>query len=296
MFERLTLRNFQVHKKFVVDLDPVVTFIGDTDVGKSTILRALRWLCLNQPDGNEMINWDANWTRVDLELDNGRLITRKRGSKNLYWLDGKKFVAFGRAVPDEIAKVLNVSDLNFQFQHDPLFWLSLNAGQVSKALNQIVNLGSIDTTLSNIASKLRKCRAEVDVSEGRLETAIARKKELAWVPDVDRAVRRLEDLDARVSQVADRGRNLYDLCEGLTECRMGLKTRRKAATAGNQCVSLGDRLTTLGGRAGRLRELVSDIAVARSNLAVAISDCTRAKRTLNTFAKDRLCPSCERPF
>ena len=45
---RLSLTNFQKHERLALDLDPRLTSIaGDSDRGKSAVLRALAWLCLN---------------------------------------------------------------------------------------------------------------------------------------------------------------------------------------------------------------------------------------------------------
>ncbi len=52
----LQLVNFQVHTGLIIDFSPgITTIVGPTDHGKSSILRALRWVCLNDLSGEQFI-------------------------------------------------------------------------------------------------------------------------------------------------------------------------------------------------------------------------------------------------
>ena len=96
----------------------------------------------------------------------GREIQRQRSaSNNSYGMDGVEFKAFGNDVPEDIARVLNVSELNFQGQHDAPLWFTESAGEVSRRLNYIVDLSQIDSTLSAIDSIVREQRWLVQLSE-----------------------------------------------------------------------------------------------------------------------------------
>ena len=135
MIESITITNFQAHKKFTLELDPKITVVtGKSDAGKSAIYRALRWLCTNRPSGNEFIRWGTDGTRVKLRVD-GRTIIRKRGKGNSYSLDKDSYEAFGSDVPEDIAKLLNLSEVSFQGQFDGPFWFDKTPGEVSRALN-----------------------------------------------------------------------------------------------------------------------------------------------------------------
>jgi exonuclease SbcC len=182
VLKKLTLHNFQTHKSYVLEFDKKVTsIVGPSDLGKTALIRALYWVCFNDPSGDEMIRWGSGFSRVILELDN-HIIKRQRGKENFYTLDDKVFKAFGNDVPPQVTKVLNVGEVNFQQQLDPHFWFSSTPGQVSRDLNQIVNLGLLDRSLGRIASRLRTARATVSVGESRLAVARKTKADLAWAP------------------------------------------------------------------------------------------------------------------
>lgn len=169
----ISLKDFQAHKSMEISISKGITSIqGETDKGKSSILRALRWACLNDFAGEEFIREGAKRTLVAVETDKGRTIERGRGGQdNIYSLDGTVFRSFGQSVPKPIAEALKLSELNFQGQHDPPFWFSKTAGEVSRELNSIIDLTVIDDSLSSIAATVRAGTATIQVIKSRLDEA-----------------------------------------------------------------------------------------------------------------------------
>ena len=109
MIKKLLIRNFQIHSKLKIEFDPrITTIIGSSDVGKSSVIRAIKWVCKNNPQGQAFIKDGTKGTSVKLFVDD-KSITRKRTkSENTYFLDKNEFKAFGPNVPDTISKVLNI--------------------------------------------------------------------------------------------------------------------------------------------------------------------------------------------
>jgi chromosome segregation ATPase len=203
MIELIRLANFQRHSRFEMPLDPKITTIaGPSDVGKSSILRALRWVALNNPQGDSFVREGTKGTTVQVRVD-GHTITRKRGgSLNTYEVDGVELKAFGTGVPDRVAEVLRVTETNFQDQHDAAYWLSLSSGEVSRQLNAVVDLGVIDTAFSNIGTKIRSIQQRTALLLERVKKAKEARDRLAWVPEASEAYRAVEAAQeaARASQ------------------------------------------------------------------------------------------------
>ena len=125
MIKRLRIKNFQKHKSIDIEFDEHVTsIVGPSDTGKSALIRALKWVCSNKPNGNDFIRQGSKKCSVRVEV-NGHKITRSRGAENTYHLDKEVFHAFGNNVPKEIEHVLRMDEINFQGQHDSPFWLNL---------------------------------------------------------------------------------------------------------------------------------------------------------------------------
>lgn len=209
MFEKLEIRGFSTNKKLDVEFGPGVTsIVGRSFKGKSASIQALRWVCLNVPTGEEFINWDFDKVAVRLSLDDKRIIRSRGKGGNIYKrsqhagsqrLKGYKvYAAFGNNVPAAIEKILNVSKLNFQGQHDRPFWFGETAGEVSRQLNAIVNLEVIDNTLREIAIKKNKAVERIELTEERLSDAVKEKKELAYIVRMDRGLTELEGMEAQI--------------------------------------------------------------------------------------------------
>ena len=225
MLKSLTIRNFRLHKKLKIVFSPnITTLVGKSYAGKSTAVRALKWACLNRPAGTSVIRWGAKEAKVALKLD-GHTITRIRSkSKNAYLLHEKtnatitrhKFEAFGNNVPERIAKIVNVTENSFQGQHSLPFWFGETSGEVARKLNNIVNLGLIDTSLSYLSSSLTKARHTVDICKDRVDEIRKKKKELVFVVEMERewhsvkkASAQYTSLDVKTVELED----ILELCE-----------------------------------------------------------------------------------
>lgn len=259
MIESLLLRNFQKYRKFLVSFDPhITTIVGRSDLGKSTIIRGLKWVVLNQFDGpsNELARWGQKNVRGVLCVD-GHEVVRRKGTENAYALDGKEFRAFGaEKVPDPIFDLLRIVEANFQNQLDSHFWFSQSAGEVSRQLNQIVNLGAIDNTLSHIATKLRSARTEVDVCDKRLTEALEQRDSLAWIVSVDT---RLESIEARGERIEKRRRFIASLrssVENIAQHTRKQKECGRIEARASEIVATGQQSIKLEKRTKRLKKLI----------------------------------------
>ncbi len=167
MIQKIQIKNYQTHSKFQLNLDPhITTIVGPSDVGKSAVIRALRWVCLNRPLGNHFIK-DGTESCAVRVLVGDKEVVRKKGKHNTYTLEGIKYKAFGNSVPSPVENVLNIGDINFQGQHDSSFWFALSAGDVARQLNKIIDLDIIDKSMGFIASELRRNKTLVEVTENK---------------------------------------------------------------------------------------------------------------------------------
>jgi DNA repair protein SbcC/Rad50 len=166
------LVNFQSHADTHIDFSPGVNvIIGPSRNGKTSILRALRWVAENRPSGEAFKRHgsEKEGTEVSLELDTGQVITRvKTSNDNYYDLNGEPFRAFGQDVPLPISKVLNLSPINTAGQFDQPYLIFDSPGEVARTLNKIVHLDVIDTSLSNVAGLKRQNDQDIRVQQNRL--------------------------------------------------------------------------------------------------------------------------------
>lgn len=255
---------FEKHTRKRIVFSPLATsFIGLSDEGKSSLMRALRWACLNEPSGTAFIQWGQQFTRVRLGVD-GRTVTRRAGDKNIYKLDAEVYKAFGRNVPDDIAQLLNVSELNFQRQIEGPFWLTQSAPEVSRALNAIIDLGVIDETLATSASAVRKERATLDVCKARQYQAKERRDALAVVPALRDDWAQCKALLADAAAVKKARQELDTLVQYARNTQGNAERASRIAAAANAVFSAASGASKAAKRRLELAGLVSGLRRAKA--------------------------------
>lgn len=208
MIEKIEIHNFQSHKATVLELDAKVnTLQGNSDCGKSAVLRALQWLIFN-PAGDYFI---SDWARKGktqiapcevIVYANGHKIVRRRDKDfNGYYLDDEMFEATRNTVPKKISDILNLGEVNVQRQLDPPFLLSMSAGEVSRYINNLVNLTRIDTWTSAANSRERKLRQDADAAFEMVEKARGKVESYSFLPRLEELSDTIESLEVHGSDV-----------------------------------------------------------------------------------------------
>ncbi len=256
--ESLKLTNFQAHADLSLDLrSPITTIIGPSDTGKSAILRALRWLMVNRPLGGAFLRNGARNVRVEAVIDGVPIIRALNGSTNLYQIGDAQYKAFQRDVPEDLAKFLLVAEsLNFQGQHDAPFWFCESPAEVSRQLNQIVNLELIDRTMSKLDSLLRSSRVVVGERTEKLQAARTERKRLRFVPALEEGLKNLK-LFSKERDSAEAGvLFLSDLCEKTIHLRRTVRQLQSAIEQGEATEAAGKNLEKMSQEKRNLADLL----------------------------------------
>lgn len=235
--QALSVKDFQRHKLREIKLSRWITSIqGPTDAGKSSLLRALRWVCLNDQRGVEFVREGARRAVVALGFRHKKQdhkVSRVRGGQeNTYMLDDTIFRSFSANVPEDVARVLRVNEINFQGQHDPPFWFNETAGEVSRQLNSVIDLSVIDQVLSVIAATVREADARVKLCAERVEALETESAQLE--PQLER-IEEFEKLSAQQKAFAQRQQAAGELDTLLTRVRYyqtHIENGRQHVTAG----------------------------------------------------------------
>lgn len=246
MINSLHIANFQSHKESQLDFAPGLNVIlGQSDSGKTAILRALYWIYANRPSGEGFRSWFAGNKETMAILDTDDFhITRQRGKENRYVMApagqaiASEFKALGKAVPEEVVKALNMTDINWQMQFQSIFLLSDSPGEVARKLNEIVKLDVIDWTLSNLNSGIRQNNQAVQTEE---KTVAEQVEELAGYEYLEK----MEDDVAKVEGWEQKWIGLseeYEEIEGLLLKIDGLETE---LTDASQVLVLEDQVDAL---------------------------------------------------
>lgn len=219
MINRIRLKNFQAHADTTLDFDKGVNIIvGRSDQGKSSIIRALRWVVENRPTGTAFRKYGTDVTEVTLTID-GKDITRKRSDKiNSYIFGEEEYKALRSDVPTAISEALNFGIANIQTQHEQYFLLQGSSGDAAKTINQIANLQIIGETIRNANSYVAAASHRVQTAEEVLAKAKSDVTELEWTVPLMEAVQKAQDLADKIKNARSAVSTLQSLVDTAKAC------------------------------------------------------------------------------
>jgi len=223
MFKELRLENFQSWKKQTFRFSPGVNvFIGKSDTGKSAaFLRAIRLLATNRPTGDDFI---SHWVEkqnlaVELVLDTGEIVFREKGKgTNLYGIghvngliEDQEFAAFGKGIPEEVVRLLNLHPVNIQGQIDGPFMLNLSPGDAARELNKACKLEGIDRGISNSNKRVRKLEQNIESLTSRSNKFEEDMDALVWIEEAESKLIVLEEKKEAANNLLDKSAQLRGL-------------------------------------------------------------------------------------
>lgn len=197
----IKIENFQSHKKTILNLSKGLNVIwGDGDKGKSSIIRAIRWLVENRPFGNDFRRHETKTTTVSIKKNKDIIHRRKSDTKNEYRINKEKpLKALKGEVPEEVYSKINISNENIQRQHEVYFLIDESPGKRSKKLNEIAGLQIMDKTIKIANSKIRSINSDIRLEQKTIEEAERTLKSLSWIDDADKKLKALENKEDKIN-------------------------------------------------------------------------------------------------
>lgn len=217
MLEKIEIRNFQSHQATNLKLSPNVnTLQGNSDCGKSAVMRALGWLVFN-PAGDYFISdWAKRGKTITAPCEvtlsvNGHKVTRRRDKDfNGYILDDQVFEATRNSVPPQVLSVLGLGEVNVQKQLDPPFLLSMSAGDVSRYINTLVNLTRIDKWTTSVNGRTRSLQQQVDNGKEKVERLQAEVDSYSYVENLEEVSKKMTEIENKVEILCNEGKSLEE--------------------------------------------------------------------------------------
>jgi len=300
MIKSLQIRNYQSHKDSKFEFSNGINIIiGNSDSGKTAILRAIDLLINNKPDGIDFITHSENECQVNVETNNN-IISRIKGKNNLYKLNNDEFKALGKGVvPEEIKNVINFDDLNLQKQFDNHFLLSNSSGEVARILNKIIKLDIIDNVLSKCESKKRGSKRKVEIIENEIKNFQDDLKNYDWL-------KQAENLINKVIILQDKYDNLMEKTKQIENLIIQLNFINKQIKKYNNLLENKDFLNKINEKVKKYNSLIEkrdNLKKLKDNFVFIkkrIKDCgltiKEERNKLNKILKDDfICPIFEKP-
>ena len=214
------IENFQAIAHTSFALGNLTVLVGEGDVGKSSIIRAIRAAFLN--DGDDLdIRHEQNKTTVTLTFEDGTVITwwKEKGKGGCYQMGETTFLKTGNQVPDEIAAVFGIDVIEIDAstkltpqlsdQHDNPFILWEPGSKRARIIGQATNLDVV------VRAQM-KCKKELD---GYRRDATTNEEELAKLQDGLSKIPDLVSLEQRADAAEETISLVIDISRRLTRAR-----------------------------------------------------------------------------
>lgn len=192
MLTRMRIVNIQKHKDLDLVLDKINVIVGATDSGKTSVLRALTWALTNDESGERLINNDgAKSCSVKIITEAGTVTRYWSKGKNAYSLNDKEFTTFRTSVPEPIAELFNIDDINIQRRRDLPFMVYFKDSECANQFSDMMDLSEID---SIVTASNRSVKQHADIVEQLKTEKTDIESELSQLVDLDSACEAYNEL------------------------------------------------------------------------------------------------------
>jgi len=258
VIQEIRYQNVQPHRQRRLAFEPGLNVIvGETDKGKSSLIRGLRWLALHE-SASGLITHGETVMKVGVKTPNGTIIRFKDSKESGYKLGEEYFKACKTDQPKEVQDRLSLTEINFQSQFDSMFLLAATGGQRAKEINKLVALEDIDLATTWLKSKSAKLATLMQAAEDKISKCNA---DLEAYVDLDERLKiyaSLREVFDRISKNNTRAKALTQfICE--LEAIDGLLGTNVAATMRlESLIAALERLEATKAAKAALESLVSD--------------------------------------
>lgn len=227
MILSLHLVNFETHKDSLIEFSPGMNVIrGSTDQGKSTIRRALTYVVFSKPVQGRAGDKTKD-SYVTLRCTGIPAVTRGRTGgkkgKNYYKIDSKEISgeeidplkAIKRTVPEEISRMIDLSEVNIQEQFKEYYLLQSTAGQVAKTIHTLLGMDMVDKTAKVANSAIKAQKSLLDSRKTQIKNIRADIEKYGYVEKLGDELSNLEASIQDYEELEARSHNLTVLLERL---------------------------------------------------------------------------------
>lgn len=212
------IENFQSIRRLGFSIDGFTAFVGKSNIGKSSLVRAIR-CALTGASGSDFVRHDPKTcgrilrgvkkckcsSKVKFDFGGGRVLLWEKGdSVNKYttWEDGveKVYSQVGQNpdLPEMVASPFSPVKLGdkkeliqVSSQFNPLFLLNLNGTAVAEVLSDVAKLDEIHISMKAVVKDRKDANSTRKVREEDIQGL---KKELEIYETLDSTVSRVEDV------------------------------------------------------------------------------------------------------
>jgi DNA repair exonuclease SbcCD nuclease subunit len=209
------LKNFQTHEDLKVSfVNGLNSITGESNVGKTAILRGIYWTFYDKPSGSAFITTGKKSCSSTVFLSNGYAVERKRtkssaGTLKLIHPDGTEqdFKGFANNIPMDVINAHQMPEikiggntyrLNIASQLEGPFLVCSSSTERMAMIGALVDADRADEARKVVNSEKRALSAELKKTEERKELEVAKLDKYANLDKTRVSVETLEMVDSKL--------------------------------------------------------------------------------------------------
>ena len=294
----IDIENFQSHENTHIDFDTGLNIIvGESNNGKTSILRSMDWVVDNQPLGTDFIMTGKNYCKVRITYDNDTFIERYRTLKDTgYYRVGvikngketyQEYKGFTNNVPVEVMNVhqmpkINITKniethLNKLSQLERPFLITENTNEKAAAIGRITGTNIVDVAIKNIGSN-------ITADKKLLKANIKTKTELEAQKDlID--INKLESLKTFYESALNKIKELQDLYNSANNIKLTKENCDNNIIQYTKTIDNCQVIIKKKKEVDNAQKLITNINIM-INLLDKYKQCNESIKDLNTKIKD----------
>jgi energy-coupling factor transporter ATP-binding protein EcfA2 len=178
LIDRVQVSNFQSVAAADVEFAPFTAVLGESDQGKSALLRAIAAL-LNNRAGTDFVTHGHSQASVEVVVDGHTVEWDKGKDVNRYLLDGALYDKVGRGVPDEVVGVFDLHPASVAGQFDRPFLLFDSGAEVSQVIGDLTNIALLYEAVRVANVEAKSLSAESKALGVQLSEAVGAEEKLS---------------------------------------------------------------------------------------------------------------------
>lgn len=219
MITELEISNFQSHEYSSLEFAPGTNIIlGQSDTGKSSIIRAIHWAIANRPTGDSFrSNFTKESTEVSIAFEEDYVSRQKGKSFNGYSTGQGEYKALRTDVPEEVQAITKMEEVNIQPQHKAYFLLDETPGNVAKAFNSVSGLEEMDSSLKRINSRVRASNSKLTAITTKYAETCVEIEGLNWIGHAKKDLKSIREVEKELQQTRESFSSVVETIEQMEQ-------------------------------------------------------------------------------
>jgi energy-coupling factor transporter ATP-binding protein EcfA2 len=315
--DQVDVEGYQSLKDARLRLGRFTVIVGESNVGKSALLRAIQGAVENEA-GTGFIHHGMKAASITLRTRDGAVVrwTKPKTGSPTYDLNGKLYTKIGNStVPEDVSNALRMRqigcgagiklNIHFHSQWSLPFLADESSPRVAKILGELSGVNLLYLATQDANAKAKKAGIQVTALGNQVDSLKTQILTLGYLKKWEPILIKVRDSIAAVKGKAERLKQGRDLLQRLQTSEAAVKdldskVRQLSPVSGVDLEPLNmaiDKMKTL-------EKLIKDISKAEKNVEAWTAQVASAEQSLKaaTTQKEALevelkvCPLCEKPF